>query len=253
MNELSTELKHTQSVSIFEDANAFEFANRMAIPLSKSTMVPVAYQGSVSNCIVALEMSQRLGESVLMVMQNTSIIHGKPGLDAKFMIALVNSKAGFAEPLEFEFSGQGDDWSCFAYTTRKNGKVVKGASVSVKMAKSEGWWDKKGSKWPTMTELMLQYRAGAFFSRVHCPEVSMGMHTQDELTDIGYVETETISKTVVDDLNAKIKNKDLDSESYDFEEISQDQVNDIETESEIVSDPEPETPPIVERIEDDDF
>lgn len=253
MSELSTELKKTQSISIFEDASAFEYANRVAIPLSKSTMVPVAYQGSVSNCIVALEMSHRLGESVLMVMQNTSVIYGKPSLDSKFLIALINDKAGFAEPLEFEFSGEGDSWACYAYTTRKNGKLVKGATVSVAMAKLEGWWDKKGSKWPTMTELMLMYRAAAFFCRVHCPGVAMGMHTQDEATDIGYVETETVSKTVAEDLNAKIKNQELDAENYDFEEVSQDQVDQIETEAEIVGESEPEAPVIEERVEDDDF
>jgi len=248
MSDLTTELRKTQSVSIFEDVNAFEYANRVAIPLSKSTMVPMAYQGNVSNCIVALEMSHRLGESVLMVMQNTSVIYGKPSLDSKFLIALVNDKAGFAEPLEFIFEGEGDSWSCYAYTTRKNGKEVKGATVSVAMAKSEGWWDKKGSKWPTMTELMLQYRAAAFFQRVHCPGVSMGMHTQDEAIDIGYIETETINKNIADSLNSKISAQQ--TEYYEAEEINQEEANDFNVVGAQTSEPETVTS---ERIEDDDF
>ena len=40
-----------------------------------------------------------------------------------------------------------------------------------------------------MPELMLQYRAGAFFARVQCPDVLLGMQTIEEVSDVyGYEE-----------------------------------------------------------------
>ncbi len=52
------------------------------------------------------------------------------------------------------------------------------------MAEAEGWSKKSGSKWKTMPELMLSYRAATFFGRMYCPDLLMGMQTQDELQDI---------------------------------------------------------------------
>jgi hypothetical protein len=48
------------------------------------------------------------------------------------------------------------------------------------MAKADGWYQKEGSKWKTLPQLMLMYRAAAFFSRTFCPELSLGMQTVDE-------------------------------------------------------------------------
>jgi hypothetical protein len=68
--------------------------------------------------------------------------------------------------------------------------VVESAPVSVKMAVEEGWYSKPGSKWQTeMRDLMLQYRAGAFFGRVHAPDIVMGMGpTSEERIDMTTVD-----------------------------------------------------------------
>jgi hypothetical protein len=52
------------------------------------------------------------------------------------------------------------------------------------MAKNEGWSTKSGSKWKTMPELMLRYRAAAFLIRTTAPEIGLGLYTTDELKDI---------------------------------------------------------------------
>ena len=52
------------------------------------------------------------------------------------------------------------------------------------MAKDEGWYGKNGSKWKTMPELMLAYRASAFFARVHIPNSLMGCSVEGEAEDI---------------------------------------------------------------------
>ena len=90
------------------------------------------------------------------------------------------------QDLKFEFNGKGDDYGCIAHTTyTEDGQSVSGTEVTIKMAKSQGWWGKKGSLWPDMPEQMLCYRAAAFFARLYCPEITMGMHTVEEMIDIG--------------------------------------------------------------------
>lgn len=61
------------------------------------------------------------------------------------------------------------------------GEKVEGPKVTVKMAKDLGWWDKNGSYWPRMTEMMLKYRAAAYFARAECPEVLMGASVDYEV------------------------------------------------------------------------
>lgn len=51
------------------------------------------------------------------------------------------------------------------------------------MAKAEGWVDKNGSKWKTMPQVMLRYRAASFFSRMNCPELTLGLYSKEEIID----------------------------------------------------------------------
>ena len=61
------------------------------------------------------------------------------------------------------------------------------------MAEAEGWTSKKGSKWLTMGDQMLRYRAAAFFARVYCPHALMGLKTVEEVKDIGGDEPEKVT------------------------------------------------------------
>lgn len=174
------------SMLVFGSQNNFENAQRMAKALCSSTIVPVMYQGekNLPNCIVALEMANRIKMSPLMVMQNLYIVHGNPGWSSKFLIATLNVSGRFS-PIRYEWRGtEGqDDWGCRAWAYDKSGEKLEGAWVDINMAKKEGWYSKNGSKWQTIPQLMLQYRAGAFFARTYAPEIGMGMQTAEELYD----------------------------------------------------------------------
>jgi len=51
------------------------------------------------------------------------------------------------------------------------------------MAVAEGWFGKAGSKWQTMPEVMLRYRAASFFGKLYAPELLMGIQTAEEIHD----------------------------------------------------------------------
>ena len=174
------------TTTAFSNAASFESAQRMALALVSSNIVPEQYRGkdNIGNAIVALEMAQRIGASPLAVMQNLNIIHGRPSWSSTFIIAALNSCGRFA-PVRFEVTGDGDDRSCIAWTTDKTGERLEGPPASIAMAKAEGWFAKNGSKWKTMPELMLRYRAAAFFGRLYAPDVLNGMHATEEVEDFG--------------------------------------------------------------------
>ena len=169
----------------FNDLQGFELMQRQCKALASSTLVPQQFQGNMPNCLIALEMAQRIGASPLMVMQNLYIVHGRPGWSAKFLIASFNQCGRFSA-IRFKFSGtEGkDDWGCRAYATEKEtGEKIQGPMITIALAKKEGWYQKNGSKWQSIPELMLQYRAAAWMVNTHAPEISMGLNTADELGD----------------------------------------------------------------------
>lgn len=159
----------------------FELVQRQAKALSLSTMIPKDYQNNIPNTLVALEMAQRIGASPLMVMQNLHIIHGRPSWSSTFVIAALNACGRFSA-MRFEMDGAD---KCRAVATeRETSHVLEGPWVTMQMAKEEGWLSKAGSKWKTMPELMMRYRAAAFFGRLYAPEIMMGMHTEFEVQDM---------------------------------------------------------------------
>lgn len=179
----------------FSELAGFELAQRAAKVLSASTLVPENYRGNLADCIVALELAQRIGASPLMVMQNLYIVHGKPAWSSQFLIAAVN-QCGRYTALQYEWSGERgkDSWTCRAVAKDKsNGERVQGPAVSIAMAKEEGWHGKKGSKWQTIPELMLMYRAATFFARTNAPELTMGLVSEDEARDVIEVHGDRIS------------------------------------------------------------
>ena len=184
-----TELQKTaeapqKGLSPFTSTQAFEDVQRMAKALTMSNFIPDQYRDNLGDCMLAIEMANRIGASPVAVMQNLNVIHGRPSWSSQFIISALNS-CGLFSSLRFELSGEGDAMRCYAWATDKNGEKLSGPPASIQMAKAEGWYQKKGSKWPNMPELMLNYRAAAFFGRLYAPHILSGMTTADEARDIG--------------------------------------------------------------------
>jgi len=198
----------TQALSVFDSAAGFDLAQRMARALVTSDMVPATYRGEdkIGNAIIALDMAKRTDSNPVMVMQNLHIIEGRPSWSSQFIIAALNS-CGMFSPLRFQMGDEGEQevsyqtWgeqkgqrvtktqkirnlTCTAYAIEKaTGERLDGPTVSMEMSVAEGWYAKNGSKWQTMPDLMLRYRAAAFFGRLYAPQILMGMQTDDEVRD----------------------------------------------------------------------
>lgn len=148
------------------------------------------------NCVVALNMALRMGADPLMVMQNLYVIEGRPSWSSQFIIASLNSCGRFS-PLRFDLSEPGKNeeltysatfWkdgkkvteqrkakikhqTCTAWVIEKEtGDRLNGPTISMQMAIDEGWLTKNGSKWLTMPEVMLRYRAASMLGRLYASE-----------------------------------------------------------------------------------
>lgn len=197
-NEIEKLTEKPTAINYFSNSKAFEHVQRIAMMFSKSELVPARFQNNPGNCIIAIEMAERMGASYLMVMQNLDIIQGKPGFSSTFLIACINACGKFS-PLRYE-EDEKDGGRCRAWAFDKaNNEKIYGIWVSMDMAKAEGWLGRKGSKWLTIPALMMRYRAASFFQRQFAPEISMGFHTSEELIDITPIQnavTSTVDKEV---------------------------------------------------------
>lgn len=165
------------------DTAKFEHMWRVAKMYSESKLVPQQYQGDAPSCWIACQMAVRLGVDPFMFMQNTYVVQGKPGMEAKLAIALVNTSGIFDGPIQWKLSGEGMDRSATAFAVHAQTRQICECTVSMRVAESEGWLGKSGSKWKTMPDQMLRYRSAAWFARLYCPERIMGMQTADEIED----------------------------------------------------------------------
>jgi hypothetical protein len=208
--ELSTPPEVTD-IQIQRENAAFEMLQRQAKMFSSSSLVPKDFQGNIANCAIGINIAKRLGADPFMVLQNIDIIHGRPSFRATFLIAMVNA-AGRFEPLQFRMEGDEGkpSRSCVAWTKSKpDGTPLEGPKITLEMAKAEGWSTKNGSKWLTMPELMLRYRAAAFFARLYAPDITLGMMTAEEAVDIGSVRDVTPAIIPATKVLFEVKEDDL--------------------------------------------
>lgn len=190
----------------FSSVEGFALLQRMAHMFNTSSLVPQAFQGekNFGNCVIALNMAQRLNADPLMVMQNLYVVYGNPGWSSKFLIAMFN-QCGRYESIHYKETGKKgtDTQGIIAWAKEKStGEIIEGPEVTIKVAKDEGWFNKNGSKWRTMPEQMLRYRAAAWFIRTTAPELSMGLQTVDELHDVGPKDITGEVKVVKREINA---------------------------------------------------
>lgn len=187
-------------LTMWNDTKLMNLAYRTAGMLSKSGLVPEIYRNSPENCLIAIDLANRQGISPMLVMQNLYVIKGKPAWSGSFCAAAINGCGKFT-PLEYVFVGEPGTPSdgCFARATRlSNHAVCVSDTITMQMAKDEGWLDKSGSKWKTMRRQMMMYRAASFFARAHCPEVLLGIQTVEEVQDVrGYDAPEKTTTTIV--------------------------------------------------------
>ncbi|MFN7317976.1 MAG: hypothetical protein ACK5S6_00570, partial [bacterium] len=103
---IEKELVSADDVSMgFRSERSFMLTQRAAKLLASSSLVPKEFQNNIANCVVALNMANRMGADPLMTMQNLYIVHGRPSWSSQFLIATFNTCGRFSA-LRYRWTGQ---------------------------------------------------------------------------------------------------------------------------------------------------
>lgn len=193
--------------TMWNDAKLYNQTLQMAGQLCKSELIPQSYRNKPAECLIAIDIGNRLNLSPLVVMQNSQVVHGKFTWTGSACKAMIDGCGKYQSTYYVEVGEEGtDSWGVYLEAIDNFGNVVKGVTVTIGMAKKEKWYDKPGSKWLTMPALMLRYRASAFFMRAECASIAMGFLTKEEVEDVWGAETQTSNKaSVVEMLDEEIE------------------------------------------------
>jgi len=171
-----------------QDDSTIDGVYRIAQAMAKTDMVPKQFQGSPTNCFLALQTAKRMNLDPFAVMQNLYVVHGTPAFSAKFLIAMANKSGVFSTPIMFRYEGEGDTLEATAYAIHGSSDQEVSFSFSMADAEAEGYT--KNPKYKSMPKLMLSYRAATLFTRLYCPESAMGATTVEETEDIKFAQAE---------------------------------------------------------------
>lgn len=198
--------QNPNAVTMWNDAKLYNQSLAMAQTLSKSEIIPQSYKGKPADCLIAIDIANRLGLSPAIVMQNSQIVRGNFTWRGSACKAMIDG-CGRYQKTRYVYVGEEgkDSYGCYLEAIDNDGDIIKGVPVTIAMAKKEGWYNKDGSKWQSMCDLMLKYRAAAFFMRTECASIAMGFLTKEEVEDVyGKQTIDNQKASVIDMLDEEI-------------------------------------------------
>lgn len=187
---------------VWNDVSQMKFEFKLANNLAQGNSIPERFKGKPGDILIGMDIAMRSNQPLAMILNNMYSVYGQIGWSGQYAIMAINNCHKFS-PLKFVFNK--DKTECYAQATRlSDNEVLTSEVISIELAKKEGWYDKKGSKWQVYPQQMMRYRTASFFARAYCPEVLYGYQTQEELQDTyGYVDytNQDNKQTVTIELN----------------------------------------------------
>lgn len=207
LNNMDNREMSVYNSSVFTSLQNFKDAFMIGKYFSQSSLVPQAYQNKPMDCAIAVDIANRMGVSPMFVMQNLWVVRGIPSWSGQACMGIIKACKRYKDA-KYVYTGERgkDSWGCYVTAVEvSTGQTINGAEVTIDMAKKEGWYSKNGSKWQTIPELMLGYRAATFFARLYCPNELMGFKVEGEVEDSAKVEPKRLSQDELSKLGEKNK------------------------------------------------
>lgn len=178
------------------DDSLFNKCQRLAEMMAKGACtVPKHLQGNVGDCFAIIGQSLRWGMDPYAVAQKTHIVNGALGYEAQLVIAVINNRAPIVDRIKFEYFG---DWSKVKAKDDKSTDVgvicratFKGDDepTELSLTMAQVGHVRNSPLWAADPRQQLAYLAAKRFSRLHCPDVILGVYTPDELAERGNNDT----------------------------------------------------------------
>lgn len=153
-----------------------------------SSFCPDTLKKNKADLVLVLALAQAIRENPIQMVQNVHVINGRVSWAASYLIGRANGSGRLRGIIDWRETGEvgADDYSVCAFATlAATGREIS-ATVSLATAKAEGW-TRRNSKYLTMCQAMLRYRAATLLVRQYFPDILLGLHEQHELVDAGIV------------------------------------------------------------------
>ena len=198
MNQLTTPNPITAPVindqyspmQIALDDTLFGQCHRLAqIMASGACTVPKHLQGNVGDCFAIVGQALRWGFDPYAVAQKTHLVNGTLGYEAQLIIAVINGKAPIVGRLKFEYYG---DWSKVKAKTDSPADVGVRVSATMRgddeptvldLSMAQVGTVRNSPLWTADPRQQLAYLAAKRWARLYCPDVVLGLYSEDELQD----------------------------------------------------------------------
>lgn len=193
---MSTELTKAEKSATLAPLGDIAELQKWARIYNASSLLPQSWrkgqeQERIANIILVMQRANALKCDPLLLLQNLDFIAGRMCWKSTFLLQLLLANGWQAPKYEIEgdpnsadFWAKDSNGATFSAVNPATGEREVGSKITVKMIMGERWLDREGSKWRTMPEQMLKYRAVAFFCRSNAPAVMGGFYSDDEVRDI---------------------------------------------------------------------
>ena len=152
---------------------------RLAEAMAKAKTISKDFQNSPGDCLRAVELAHRTGQSPFAIIDHLFNVGGKLAYDGQGMAAMINAHPKIVGSLRYVYSGDGDRRECRVVGRLAGETEDRDVVVTLK----QGLADSKGARarWQSDPDQMLAYYGARKWGRRHAPEVTMGLFTPDEL------------------------------------------------------------------------
>ena len=197
------------------DTGRFEHLWRLAGALAASNLIPkhlredkhgeLPRETVRANVFLVINQAIRWGFDPIGLFRETYVVGGVLGYQGKLVAAVINARAGLKRKLDYEFTGEPGtpEFQVTVIGTFKGEEDPRTVTLTVAQAKTAN------DIWVRDPEQKLCYSGAIKFCRRHCPELMLGVLTDDDVDKIAASYSKPAQAQVVDKPN--FSTTDLDT------------------------------------------
>ena len=207
-------LVNTSTTAMVLDGDSMDKMLKFSRMMATSRItIPKHLQGNEGDCFAIVMQSMQWGMNPFAVAQKTHLVNGVLGYEAQLIKAVIDNRAPITGRLNYEWFG---DWSKVQGKTDNSDEV--GVLVSatmrgeaeprvLRLSMAQVGAVRNSPLWVADPRQQLAYLATKRWSRLHCPDVILGVYTEDELVEPKDVTPPPTSPAPASSKTASIRDK----------------------------------------------
>jgi hypothetical protein len=202
--ELSTTVASQDTTVAVMDSGKFGHMQRIAKAMASSELTPKHLRNSnfdvtTANCLRVVNQAVRWELDPFAVIDETYVVHGRLGYQGKLVAAVVNARAGLAGRLRYEYKGEGMGRTVTVIGRFADEDFDRTIDLSVSQAKTDN------DMWKKDPDQKLMYSGVTKWARRHCPEIMLGVMTDDDIDRIQQAAAAACTVSTLESITAQVQ------------------------------------------------